>query len=74
MEKILNIFGLLIGLIGTFIMYNFTPKTNSQVVLYRREEMEKIRRKDQFKNKVVRLGMFLLFISFLCQATALLCK
>ncbi len=71
MQKILNIVGLVIGLIGAYLMYHFTPKANSQMILYRREEMKELLKKDQFKNRMVWLGMFLLFISFLCQAIAL---
>lgn len=72
MVRILNIVGLIFGIAGTFIMYHFSPKINSQLYLFQDEEMKEIRRLDKFKNKMVRIGMLLLFISFLFQFAALL--
>lgn len=71
--KSLSILGLIIGLIGTYMMFHFTPKADSRTILYRdRKEMEEVMKKDHFKNKMVRLGMLFLFISFLFQVVALI--
>lgn len=67
MVKILNIASIIIGIIGTYFMYYYSPKMNSQVYIYRDEEIREIRKRDIFKNKMVRLGMFLLCTSFLLQ-------
>ena len=71
MQKVLNAIGLGLGIIGSYMMYHFSPKINSQTILYQKEEMKELLKKDAFSNKMVRVGMFLLFLSFLCQALAL---
>lgn len=72
MQNILNLLGLILGMIGSFMMYYFTPKVNSQLYLYRESEMNKLREKDVHRNKMIRLGMFLLFVGFVSQAIALI--
>lgn len=74
MERLLNIIGLVIGLIGTYLMYHFSSKINSKTILYQRKEMEDVAKKDLLKNRMIRLGMILLVVSFLCQALALFGK
>lgn len=69
-QNILNLIGLAVSMSGAFLMYHFTPKVNSGTFLYTRAEEEKIRRRDQHKNNMLRLGMFLLFIGFIFQITA----
>lgn len=70
--KLVNILAIIIAITGTYLMYHFGPKENSQTFLYRREEMEEVSKKDQFKNKMVRTGMLLLFISFLLQLVVII--
>ena len=67
----INLIALFIGIMGSFLMFYFSPVVNSQMYLYRKEEMERIRKRDAHKNKMVRRGMFLLLISFALQATAI---
>jgi len=64
----LNLLALFIGIVGSYMMFYFSPVVNSQSYLYRREEMERIRKNDAHKNKMVRRGMLLLLISFVLQA------
>jgi len=71
-QNILNVSGLVIGMAGSYIMFHFSSKVSSQVVLYQREEAEQLRKKDDFKNKMIRFGMLLLFIGFTIQLAALL--
>ena len=68
---ILNLAGLIIDIFGAFLMYRFTPAVNSQVYIYRQEEMKEIRRKDQSNQLMIRRGMLLLFIGFILQFIAL---
>ena len=68
----LNISGLVINMLGAYLMYDFTPKVNSQVYLYRDEEMKAIRKKDQRSQTMIRRGILLLFIGFILQLVALL--
>ena len=71
-QNILNVSGLVTGMAGSFIMYHFSSKVSSQVVLFRREEAQQLHKKDVFKNKMIRSGMLLLFIGFAFQLAALL--
>ena len=74
MLKAINITSIILGIIGTYMMYHFSPKANSQTYLYRDEEMKYLRKRDFFKNRMVRLGMLLLCISFLLQLVLTLCS
>jgi hypothetical protein len=71
---ILNLCGLVINMIGAYLMYHYTPRVNSQVYLYQQEEAEQMWRKDQFKQRMIRLGMLLLFIGFILQLGSLLAE
>jgi accessory gene regulator protein AgrB len=66
-EKTLSVLSLTTGIIGSFLMYYYTPKIESQIYLYTKLEEEKLRQIAAYKNKMVRIGMLLLFISFLLQ-------
>lgn len=72
LQNIFNILGLIVNMVGAYMMYHYTPKASSQVVLYTFAEAEQIRKKDLRTNKMIRLGMLLLFIGFILQFTALL--
>jgi hypothetical protein len=71
-QNIFNLVGLLLNMIGAFMMYYYTPKVSSQLALYLRTEAEAFRKKDLRRNKMIRIGMLLLGIGFLCQSAALL--
>ena len=70
LQNIFNIIGLIINMVGAYLMYRNAPPVNSQTFLYRDEEMQKIIKRDKFKNKMSRNGMLLLFIGFLVQLVA----
>jgi len=70
LQNIFNLIGLIINMVGAYLMYRNAPPVNSQTVLYRDEEMQKIIKRDKFKNKMSRNGMLLLFIGFLVQLVA----
>lgn len=63
--------GLIINMVGAFMMYHYSPKVSSSTFLYLRDEAELKRKKDPDKNKMIRFGMLLLFIGFMLQAIAL---
>lgn len=63
---------MVIGMTGAYIMYHFSPKTDSRTVLYRdREELMQVMKKDKFNNKMVRYGILLLLVAFLFQFASL---
>lgn len=64
--------GLAAGMVGAFLMYHFTPKADSGTWLYQEAELKERKKKDAYKNKMVRNGMLLLFVGFLFQLSALL--
>lgn len=68
---IINLLALFIGIIGSYIMFYFSPVVNSQTYIYQREESKRIQKRDDHKNKMLRRGMFLLLISFLLQAISI---
>jgi hypothetical protein len=70
LQNIFNLIGLIVNMAGAYLMYRNAPPVNSQTVLYRREEMQQIVKRDRFKNKMSRYGMLLLFIGFLFQLIA----
>lgn len=67
----LNLLALFIGMAGTFLMFYYSPIINSQVIIYRKEEAARIKKRDDRRNKMIRRGMLLLFISFILQTSAL---
>lgn len=66
-QNILNFIGLLINMIGAYIMYHHTTKVSSQIVLYQKSEAIQKQKKDLYNNKMIRRGMWLLFFGFLFQ-------
>ena len=71
-QNILTASGLLVGMVGAYLMFYFSPKVDSGTWLYQESEAEQIKRKDSRKNKMIRNGMLLLFAGFLLQLIALL--
>lgn len=70
--KIINIAGLIISMFGTFLMFYYSPKVESRFFLYRDQEYAAMHKKDNRKNKLIRFGMFLLFVGFLFQLGSML--
>jgi multisubunit Na+/H+ antiporter MnhB subunit len=68
-QNILNLAGLVINMIGAYMMYHYTPKASSQIFFYSDKEQPK--QKDIHNNKMIRFGMFLLFIGFIVQLIAM---
>ena len=71
-QNIFNLVGLIVNMIGAYMMYHYTPKVSSQLVMFTREEAAAFRKKDLYRNKMIRFGMLLLFIGFVFQFAALL--
>lgn len=71
-QNIFNLAGLVINMIGAYVMYHYSPKVSSQLMLALKAEAEQMRKKDLHKNKMIRSGMLLLFIGFLFQFAAML--
>ena len=69
-QNIFNCIALIINMTGAYMMYHYTPKTDSRLFLYTRAEDEKMHKKDLHKNKMVRIGMLLLFFGFIFQFVA----
>ena len=70
-QNILNAIGLLTGMTGAYVMFYFSPKVDSGTWLYSDKEADKMRKRDRYKNNMVRNGMLLLFAGFLMQFIAL---
>lgn len=68
---LINLLALFIGIIGSYMMFYFSPVVNSQTYIYQNSELSEIKKRDDRKNKMMRRGMFLLFIAFILQAIAL---
>lgn len=71
MLNVINLLALLLSITGTFMMFYYSPVINSQVFLYRKSELENIKKSDAYKNKMLRFGLILIFISCLLQAIAI---
>jgi uncharacterized protein YxeA len=69
---LINLLAICINIIGSFLMFYYSSRVNSQTYMYLIKEMEAIKKLDEHKNKMVRHGLFLLFIGFILQAVALL--
>ena len=70
LQNIFNLTGLVVNMIGAYMMYRNAPPVNSQTFLYQREEMQQINKKDKQKNLMSKYGMLLLFIGFIIQFIA----
>ena len=67
----INLIALLLSVVGTYIMFYYSPVVNSQVFLYKKIEWENIKKRDNSKNKKIRLGLLLILIACLLQAIAI---
>lgn len=65
--KVLNIIGLMISMLGTFLIFYYSSKVESRVFLYTIEELKIKHLKDIFKNKMMHFGMKMLFTGFCLQ-------
>jgi accessory gene regulator protein AgrB len=67
----INLIALLLSVVGTFVMFFYSPVVSSQVFLYRKIEMQNIKKRDNNKNKKIRFGLLLILIACLLQAIAI---
>jgi hypothetical protein len=68
---LINLIALFVSIAGTFIMFYFSPVTNSQVFIYKKAEIPIIKKRDAYKNKMMRFGFRLILIACLLQAIAI---
>lgn len=68
---LINLIALLLSVTGTYIMFYYSPVVNSQVFLYRKIEMQNIKKRDNNKNKKIRFGLLLILIACVLQAIAI---
>jgi H+/gluconate symporter-like permease len=69
----MNIIGLVLSILGSFFMFYFFSKVESRNFLYSKKEDNARHKKDLKKNRMIRFGMFLLFIGFIFQLYAIIC-
>ena len=74
LKDVLNLIGLILNIIGAYMMYRFSSKVNSQTILYTREEAEAIRKRDSYRNRLIRIGMLILSIGIITQLIAFFVK
>jgi uncharacterized protein YjeT (DUF2065 family) len=67
LSKILSITGLALSLIGTVIVFIYSPKVNSVLLIHTDEETNRRAKKDKRKNKLGRLGLLLIVIGVILQ-------
>jgi len=70
LQNIFNLTGLIINMVGAYLMYRNAPPVNSQIFFYQERELEQMAKRDKQKNKMSRYGMLLLFVGFLFQLVA----
>lgn len=68
---VINMIALIIGMIGSYLMFHFSPEVNSKTYIYSKAENNTNMIKDNHKNKMLKRGMLLLFIAFILQTTAI---
>ncbi len=63
----IQILVIVLGLIGTVMIFKFSPQVNSQVYFYEQIEEAEIKKKDKRKRILATLGLCLVALSFLLQ-------
>lgn len=63
----IQILVIVLGLLGTVMIFKFSPQVNSQVYLYQESEMTEIKNKDKKKRTLASIGLYLVVFSFLLQ-------
>ena len=63
----IQILVIVLGLLGTVMVFKFSPQVSSQTYLYEQSEMEQIRKKDKRKRTLATVGLYLVASSFLLQ-------
>ena len=58
---------IILGLLGTVMIFKFSPQVNSQTYLYNQDEMTEIRERDKRKRTLATIGLYLIVFSFLLQ-------
>lgn len=74
LTDLLNLLALLLNGLGSFFLYYYGQKVNSQTILYMKSEMPKIKERDAFRNKMIQRGMLLLFLGMILQAISIYLK
>lgn len=69
---ILNLTGLGFNILGTLMIFIYTPIVSGQVYLFNKSEQEKIDKRARRKNRGIRFGMLFLCIGILLQVSAIL--
>ncbi len=70
----LNLIGLSFDIAGALLVFFCTPKVDFNTYLYNKKDQDKIVRKARFKNRMMRLGIFLLVIGFSFQVCSIAIK
>ncbi|MFN8231505.1 MAG: hypothetical protein U0V03_11340 [Bacteroidia bacterium] len=65
LSDLINIVALLMGLIGSFLMFYYSPNVDS--VIMQSLDTENLKKKDNLKNKRIRQGMFFVMLGFALQ-------
>jgi len=66
-SQVLNISGLALSLIGTVIVFIYSPKISSVLLIHTVEETNRRAKKDKLKNNLSRLGLLLIVIGVVLQ-------
>jgi hypothetical protein len=70
LQNIFNLTGLVINMVGAYLMYRNAPPVNSKTFIYQNSELQEMAKRDNKKNKMSRNGMMMLFIGFVLQLVA----
>lgn len=71
---ILNLTGLGFNILGTLMIFIYTPTVSGRVYVFNRSEQDKIDERTRRKNRAIRFGMLFLCIGILLQVAAIFSK
>ena len=63
----LNILSAILYLASGILLFMYTPKVDSRTIIYNKSERPAIKARDDRKNKMIKLAMFLLIAGFILQ-------
>jgi hypothetical protein len=58
---------IIFGLLGTVMVFVFSPQAESRTFLYQKSEMSELMKKDKRKRMLSRIGLALITVSFFLQ-------
>jgi predicted histidine transporter YuiF (NhaC family) len=64
---IVRIIALCLGVIGTVLIFNNSPKYSSTMTIYQRNEIDSVKQKDQKKYNQTQIGLACLIIAFIVE-------